>query len=78
MKTKDLIKRLQELVDNYEAVGLVELMGEHEIMIDTWQSRGIFPDKPCTWQYKGFSPNIVIDTSGDGVYQVLSAKESWN
>ena len=77
MKTKDLIKQLQDMVDAHESSGALEVMGEHEIMIDTWQSGGIYPDKRCTWQYAGFSPNITIDTSGDGVYCILVAKESW-
>lgn len=78
MKTKDLIKQLQDMVDEHETSGALEVMGEHEIMIDTWQSSDIHTNTPCTWQYRGFSPNVVVDTSGDGVYRILVAKESWS
>lgn len=65
------------MVDAHDSSGALEVMGEHEIVIDVWQCRGIYPDKPCTWEYVGFSPNILIDRSGDGVYPILVAKESW-
>lgn len=72
MQTKDLIKQLQALVDRHEPD--VEVMGEHEIMIDVWTKD--FSDQ--IWQYSGFSPNIEITYSADGVYPILAAKESWD
>lgn len=71
MKTKDLIKQLQDMVDLYEVTGMQEIMGEHEIVIDCWQGTG------NEWSYKGFSPNVEITYTSDGVYPVLAAKESW-
>jgi hypothetical protein len=71
MKTKDLIKQLQTLVDNHEPH--LEIMGEHEIVIDVFcktEKRGCF-------EYKGVSPNILIDKSSDGVYDILTAEESF-
>lgn len=70
MKTKDLIKKLQEMVDRHEPE--VEIFGEHEIVIDTWKSAD-----NNLWLYSGFSPNIEITYSADGVYPILAAKESW-
>lgn len=72
MKTKDLIKQLQDMVSTYEAKGMREVMGEHEIVIDTWHNinKGF-------WEYRGFSPNIEITYSADGVYPILAAKEAW-
>lgn len=75
MKTKDLIKQLQDMVDEHAASGALEVMGEHEIVIDSWTSGTPFNSKP--WEYAGFSPNIEITHSGDGVYPILAAKESW-
>lgn len=72
MKTKDLIKQLQDMVDEHESSGAIEVMGEHEIVIDCWRGMGV------NWMYKGFSPNVEISYSSDGVYPVLAAKESWS
>lgn len=72
MKTKDLIKQLQAMVDEHEKSGAIEVMGEHEIVIDVWRKS----DKNL-WSYKGFSPNIEITYSADGVYPIIAAKESW-
>ena len=77
MKTKDLIKKLQDMVDVHETSGALEVMGEHELVIDTWRCRDPFPNAQAAWQYAGFSPNITITYSADGVYPILSAKESW-
>jgi hypothetical protein len=76
MKTKDLIKQLQDMVDEYEAKGMHEVMGEYEIVIDTWQAVDDAMGHIC-WSYKGFSPNVAITYSEDGVYPILAAKESW-
>jgi len=74
MKTKDLIKQLQAMVDAHEPE--VEVFGEHEIVIDVWQAVDDAHDHMC-WQYKGFSGNITITHSADGVYPIISATESW-
>lgn len=74
MKTKDLIKQLQHLIDEHERLGLQEQMGEHEIVIDVWQL--VNPVTHC-FEYRGFSPNIQITYSSDGVYPTLAAAESW-
>lgn len=71
MKTKDLIKQLQALVDAHEPE--IEIFGEHEIVIDSWKNVN-----EHVWQYEGFSLNIEITPSSDGVYPVLHAKESWS
>lgn len=74
MKTKDLIKQLQALVDKHEPE--VEVFGEHEIVIDVWKAVDDAMGHTC-WQYSGFSGNIEITYSADGVYPILAAKESW-
>jgi hypothetical protein len=65
MKTKDLIIKLQELIDAHEP--LKEVMGEHEIVIDQFSklSNGDF-------EYKGFSGDIKVEQSADGVHDILS------
>ncbi len=65
MITKELIKKLQQIVDEHESA--VEIMGEHEIMIDVFRKEG---DR---FVYAGFSPDVIIDHSSDGVYRILSA-----
>lgn len=64
MKTKDLIKQLQQLVDENEP--LIEVLGEHEIMIDCFTSIGNH-----LFEYSGFTNEVFIDLSGDGVYHIL-------
>ncbi len=71
MKTKDLIAKLQTLVDDHEPH--VEVMGEHEIVIDVFCKT----DKQGCFEYRGFSPNVIIDKSKDGVYDILTAEESF-
>lgn len=68
MLTKDLIKKLQKLVDDHESC--IEVMGEHEIVVDVFIKTG---EREHTFIYAGFSPNIVIEKSGDGVYDIISA-----
>lgn len=68
MLTKELIKQLQKLVDNHESY--IDVMGEHEIVIDVFKK-----GEGTNFYYSGFSPNIVIDKSSDGVYDILSAFE---
>ena len=71
MNTKELIKKLQDMVDHHESSGAIEIMGEHEIVIDCWDK------EDSGWKYSGFSPNIEIQYSDDGVYPIITAKESW-
>lgn len=66
MLLKELIKQLQDLYDSYDD-GWLEQAGEPEIMIDVFENK----------EYKGFSPNIEITYSADGVYPIISAKETW-
>ena len=66
MLTKDLIKQLQKLVDAHESY--VEVMGEHEIMVDVFKKVA-----EHTFQYAGFSKDIRIDKSTDGVYDIICA-----
>ena len=66
MLTKDLIKILEKLIESHESVK--DMMGEHEIMIDVFKKVG-----DHQFQYAGFSPNIKVDRSADGVYDILCA-----
>lgn len=66
MLTKDLIKLLQDKLERdkeYE-----EIMGESEIMIDCF----VKTTPPGSFHYGGFSPEIIIERSDDGVYEILS------
>ena len=72
MQTKELIKILQQLVENHKCVE--DIMGEHEIMVDVFQMK----EMQCldgtmhkTFQYAGFSPEIKIQKSSDGVYDII-------
>lgn len=67
MITKDLIKKLEQLVADHEPC--VEVMGEHEIMIDMFDNK----EPGQLFEYGGFSPEINIEKSADGVYDILSA-----
>lgn len=67
MITKDLIALLQKLVD--EHAPHVEVMGEHEIMIDVFEED---KEHPHLFVYKGFSPDIQVELSSDSVYHILS------
>lgn len=65
MQLKLLIKQLQTL---YEAEMVhYDVMGEPEIMIDCFQkvSTGVF-------HYAGFSNQIEIQRSADGVYPIIN------
>jgi hypothetical protein len=70
MQTKELIAILQKLVEEHES--LKDVMGEHEIVMDVWQQQ-----KDHIWTYSGVSGNLDIQLSGDGVYHILTAKETW-
>lgn len=67
MKTIDLIAQLQALVDAH--ADHVWMMGEHEIMIDVFAKNA----EGRSFTYVGFSPDINIEKTSDGVYDVLSA-----
>lgn len=67
MRTKDLITLLQKLVD--ENVEYEGVMGEHEIVIDVFSKIG----DTHQFEYSGFTPNIKVEKSGDGVYDIISA-----
>jgi hypothetical protein len=65
MLIKTLIEQLQTL---YEAEMIhADVMGEPEIMIDCFKQveQGVF-------QYAGFSNQVKIERSADGVYAILS------
>lgn len=66
MKTKDLIAQLQKLVDDHEPH--IEVMGDHEIVIDVFGKQ-----EGHKFEYLGFSPDIRIEYSADGVYPILTA-----
>ena len=65
MKTKDLIKKLQRLVDFHEPH--IEVMGEHEVMIDHFIDVGNH-----LFKYGGFDKDIDLQHSKDGVYLILN------
>lgn len=68
MKTKDLITQLQKLIDEHEP--LVNMMGEHEIVRDVF-----VPIGEHIFEYRGFSTDITIQKSCDGVYDIISGFE---
>lgn len=66
MKTKDLIVQLQKLVEKHEPH--VDIMGEHEIVVDVFGK-----NDSNVFHYLGFSPNIIIERTSDGVYDIISS-----
>jgi len=67
MQIKDLIIQLQALYSTYDDE-YIRIAGEPEIMIDVFK-----PTANGEFVYAGFSGNIVIEKSGDGVYDILNA-----
>lgn len=76
MRIIDLIDKLQTLyntyTDEYKAT-----MGEPEIMIDVFEEIGAKDQigniqTLYGFEYMGISPNIVIEKSDDGLYDILS------
>lgn len=67
MLLKDLINKLQELYDNETSRESLEVFGEPEIMIDTFEK-----NYGNLFNYSGFDKEINIERSGDGVYLLLS------
>lgn len=71
MQIRKLIEKLQELYNTYDDE-YKEVMGEPEIMIDVFVRA---KKTSHTFLYAGFDgrSDIVIDTSSDGVYKIISA-----
>lgn len=63
MLVKDLIIQLQQLEHDCP-----EYLQPAEIMIDVFEACG-----DHKFAYKGFSPDVKITRSGDGVYDILTA-----
>lgn len=70
MKIQDLIKQLEELYYTYDDE-YKEVMGEPEIVIDIFSPQIIKGEK-C-FKYEGFSQQIVIQKTEDGVYDIINA-----
>ena len=69
MLIKDLIKNLEELYNSYDEE-FKTVMGEPTIEIDVFRP---VEDTEHYFQYAGFSHDIKIEKSSDGVYDILSA-----
>lgn len=69
MQIKDLISKLEALYNTYTDE-MKSVMGEPDITIDVFKRK---PDTEHDYQYAGFSHEIKIEPSGDGVYNILSA-----
>ena len=68
MQTTELIAKLQKLVDDHKSYE--DVMGPHEIVIDVFRrSEGM----NSIYRYGGFSPDVKIQKSKDGVYDILCA-----
>jgi hypothetical protein len=67
MKLIDLIRELEDLYYSYDEE-YHSVMGEPEIMIDTFDLVG-----DHKFEYAGFGPEIYIDKSADGVYDIIRA-----
>ena len=78
MKIKDLIVQLEQLYNSYSEQDK-SIMGEPEIVIDIFRLAEDYPGYPklnsCRFlrEYAGFSGEIIINKSGCGVYDILSA-----
>lgn len=69
MQILHLIQKLQALYNTYDNE-YKAMMGEPEIMIDVFEK---ILGPPASFVYKGFSKDIVIEKSSDGVYDILSS-----
>lgn len=69
MLVKELIKKLEKLIEDNEPHK--EVLGEAVIQIDIFAESEI----PNKYDYKGISPDIVIDITRDGCYHILTAFE---
>lgn len=68
MKITDLINKLEDLYSTYDDE-YKYYMGEPEIMIDYFE----IADNGHDIEYKGFTNEIHIDKTADGVYDILRA-----
>ena len=69
MLIKDLINKLEELYSSYDEE-YKSVMGEPTIEIDVFRQ---VDDKNHYFQYGGFSHDIKIEKSDDGIYDILSS-----
>jgi hypothetical protein len=69
---KDLIDQLQNLYK--EEMKHYDILGEPEIMIDSFKK----VEGTNTFQYKGFSKDIEIQRSSDGIYPIIVAEQTWS
>ena len=67
MLLKDLIKELQDAYDKEVVGDYLEIFGEPEIMIDTFEE-----SYGNLFSYAGFDKKITIDRSADGTYMILN------
>ena len=67
MLLKDLIKELQDTYDKEVQGDYLEVFGEPEIMIDTFENT-----YGNLFSYAGFDKEITINRSRDGVYLILN------
>ena len=65
MLARELIEKLEKLIENHESVK--DMMGECEIHIDKF-GKTLGRDN---FVYMGVSPDIEIERSADGVYNIL-------
>lgn len=73
MLTTDLIKKLQDMVEAHKSYE--EVMGPHEIVIDCFRLKEIECKEgkmQRVFAYAGFTPDVRIEKSRDGVYDILS------
>lgn len=68
MKIIDLIAKLQVLYNTYDDE-YKSVMGEPEIVIDVFEKIG----NSHQFEYAGFVPDIVIEKTDDGTYDILNA-----
>ena len=68
MRIIDLISRLQTLYHTYDDE-YKSVMGEPEIVIDVFEKIG----STHTFEYVGFVPDIVIEKTDCGTYDILNA-----
>lgn len=68
MQIKALISKLQDLYDSYDE-DYKSVMGEPEIVIDNFGRLG----NTHTFEYLGYNPQIVIEKTDCGTYDILNA-----
>jgi len=78
MQIKKLIKQLEAIYSTYDDE-YKSVMGEPEIMLDVFALAKDYPGypklNPCRFlrEYAGWTPDIIIEKSTDGVYDVISS-----